>query len=58
MSGYRHSGMSREDYEACEQLHATANLIEARWPGAYPTLVRDLRNLVDTVNEEAEVSDG
>jgi predicted DNA-binding transcriptional regulator AlpA len=53
VSGYRHSGMSRADYEACEQLHATANLIEARWPGAHPTLVRDLRDLVDTINEEA-----
>jgi predicted DNA-binding transcriptional regulator AlpA len=46
-------GMSREDAEACDQLHATANLIEARWPGAHPTLVRDLRDLVDTITEEA-----
>ena len=50
------SAMSREDQEACEQLHATANLIEARWPGEHPTLVRDLRDLVDTIGEEA--SDG
>lgn len=45
--------MSPEDQEACEQLHATANLIEERWPGEHPTLVRDLRNLVDTISEEA-----
>lgn len=54
VSGYRNSGLSREDYEAGEQLRATADLIEGRWPGAYPTLVRDLRDLVDTISEEAE----
>lgn len=53
VSGYRHSGMSQEDYEAGEQLHATADLIETRWPGAHPTLVRDLRDLVDTISEES-----
>lgn len=58
VSGYPHTGMSREDHEAGEQLHATANLIEERWPGVHPTLVRDLRNLVDTISEEAESSDG
>lgn len=58
VSGYPHTGMSREDHEAGEQLHATANLIEERWPGAHPTLVRDLRNLVDTIGEEAESSNG
>lgn len=58
VSGHRLSGMSQEDYEACEQLHATADLIETRWPGAHPTLVRDLRDLVDTVNEEAGAQDG
>lgn len=48
------SVLSREDHEASEQLHATANLIEARWPGVYPTLVRDLRDLVDTISEASE----
>lgn len=52
------SGMSQEDHEACEQLHATADLIETRWPGVHPTLVRDLRDLVDTVNEQADAQDG
>ena len=54
VSGYRNSGLSREDHEACEQLRATADLIEGRWPGQYPTLVRDLRDLVDTIGEEAD----
>ncbi|MET9138877.1 helix-turn-helix transcriptional regulator [Streptomyces parvulus] len=52
MSGHLTTSLSREDQEASEQLHATANLIEARWPGEHPTLVRDLRNLVDTIEEE------
>lgn len=53
VSGYRRSGMSQEDHEACEQLHATADLIESRWPGEHLTLVRDLRDLVDTIGEES-----
>ncbi|MCX4575637.1 helix-turn-helix domain-containing protein [Streptomyces sp. NBC_01571] len=52
------SSLTREDVEACEQLHATADLIEARWPGTHPTLVRDLRDLVDTISEEAGATDG
>jgi len=54
VSGYRHSGMSREDYEAREQLVDAAVLIEERWPGAHPTLVRDLRDLADTIGEESQ----
>lgn len=58
VSGYRHSGMSQEDYEAREQLHATADLIQSRWPDEHPVLVRDLRDLADTVDVEPEASDG
>lgn len=57
VSGYRHSGMSQEDYEAREQLHATAALIESRWPDEQSVLVRDLRDLADTIDEESEASD-
>ena len=53
MSGYRHSGMSQEDYEAREHLLDAAVLIEQRWPGQYPALCRDLRDLGDTISEEA-----
>ncbi len=53
MSGYRHSGMSRDDYEAREKLYDIAVFIEERWPGQHPTLCRDLRDLGDTVGEEA-----
>ncbi|MFE2353448.1 GIY-YIG nuclease family protein [Streptomyces parvulus] len=56
MSGQPITRLSREDQEASEQLHATANLIEARWPGEHPTLVRDLRDLVDAIEEESGVS--
>lgn len=52
MSGYRHSGMTRDDYEAREKLWDTAVFIEERWPGQYPELCRDLRDLGDTVSEE------
>lgn len=58
MSGYAHSGMSREDYEAREQLVDAAVLIEQRWPGRYPALSRDLRDLGDMISEEAVASDG
>lgn len=58
MSGYRHSGMSREDYEAREQLLDVAELIERRWPGQYSALCRDLRDLGETISEEQEASDG
>ncbi|MDX5569796.1 hypothetical protein PYK79_49910 [Streptomyces sp. ID05-04B] len=51
MSGYRHSGMSRDDYEAREKLYDMAVFIEERWPGEYPVLCRDLRDLGDTVTE-------
>jgi hypothetical protein len=56
VSGYAHSGMPREDFEAREQLYDAAVLIEERWPGEYPVLCRDLRDLGDTISEEA--SDG
>ncbi|MGW3191618.1 helix-turn-helix transcriptional regulator [Streptomyces ardesiacus] len=58
VSGHLTSNLNREDQEASEQLHATADLIETRWPGEYPTLVRDLRNLVDTIEEESGAQDG
>lgn len=53
MSGYKHSGMSREDYEAREQLLDAAALIEQRWPGQHSALCRDLRDLGDTISEES-----
>lgn len=53
MSGYAHSGLSREAFEAREQLWDAAALIEERWPGEYPVLRRDLRDLGDTISEEA-----
>lgn len=39
-----------EDHEARQQLLDTAVLIEERWPGEYPVLCRDLRDLCDTIN--------
>lgn len=54
MSGSEHGGMSREDYEAREQLLNVAELIERRWPGEYSALCRDLRDLSDTITEEAQ----
>lgn len=45
-----------EDYEARQQLLDAAVLIESRWPGEYPVLCRDLRDLGDKISEEA--SDG
>lgn len=53
MSGFAHSGLSREDYDAREQLVDAAVLIEQRWPGEYSALCRDLRDLADTISEEA-----
>lgn len=46
----------RDDDEDRERLLDTAVLIEERWPGKYPVLCRDLRDLADTITEEA--SDG
>ena len=57
MSGYRNSGMTQEDFEAREQLWDAAVFIEERWPGEYPVLCRDLRNLGDRIEEEAEATD-
>ena len=54
MSGYRNSGMTEEQYEAHKQLWDAAVLIEERWPGEYPVLCRDLRNLGDLIGEESE----
>lgn len=53
MSGYRHSGMIRDDYEAREKLYDMAVFIEERWPDQYPVLCRDLRDLGDTVSDES-----
>lgn len=56
VSGYAHSGLSREDYKAREQLLDVAELVERRWPGEYTALCRDLRDLGDTIQEEAVTS--
>lgn len=58
MSGYKHSGMSREGDEDCQVLLDAVSVIERRWPEEYPVLRRDLRDLVDTIGEESEVPDG
>lgn len=52
VSGYRNSGLTQEQYEAREKLLNTAVLIEERWPGEYPVLCRDLRDLGDRIEEE------
>ena len=54
VSGQTTSGLSREDYEARERLLDTAELIERRWPGSHSALCRDLRDLSDTITEEAQ----
>jgi hypothetical protein len=53
VSGFAHSGLSREDYDAREQLYDAAVLVERRWPGEYSALCRDLRDLGDTISEES-----
>jgi hypothetical protein len=53
VSGYAHSGLSREDYEAREKLYDMAVFIEERWPGEQPVLCRDLRDLGNTISEGA-----
>jgi hypothetical protein len=58
VSGYRNSGMTQQDYEDREQLLDAAELVEKRWPGEYPVLCRDLRDLGDAISEESEASDG
>jgi hypothetical protein len=50
--------LSREDAAARTQLYDVAVLVEQRWPGEYPTLCRDLRDLADTIGEESEAGDG
>lgn len=55
MSGHWHSGLTQEQFEAREQLWDAAVLIEERWPGEYPVLCRDLRDLGDRIEEEAEM---
>lgn len=52
----QHGGVGRDDDGAREHLLNTAVLIEERWPGEHPILCRDLRDLADTIGEEA--SDG
>jgi hypothetical protein len=58
VSGYRHSGMSEQDHDDRQALLDAVSVIERRWPDEQPVLVRDLRDLVETVGEEAEASDG
>lgn len=51
-------GAGRDDDEDRERLLDTALLVEERWPGQHSTLVRDLRDLADTISEEAGAVDG
>lgn len=46
--------LPRADDHAYTQLYDTAVLIEERWPGEYPVLCRDLRDLGDRISEESE----
>jgi predicted DNA-binding transcriptional regulator AlpA len=57
MSAPARRGLTDKGYEDRELLLGASNVIERRWPGEYPTLVRDLRDLGDTI-EEADDSDG
>jgi len=54
MSAPARGGLTDQDYEDRELLLNTSDMIQRRWPDEYPTLVRDLRDLVDTINEEAD----
>lgn len=54
MSTQQHAILSRADDKARTQLYDTAVLIEERWPGEYPVLCRDLRDLGDRISEESE----
>lgn len=56
MSGYAHSGMSREDYEAREQLRSVAALIEERWPSEYQILQTELEMLVERIEKGPRAS--
>lgn len=48
------SGARRDDDRDREQLLDTAVLVEARWPGEYSALCRDLRDLADVIAEESQ----
>jgi hypothetical protein len=52
MSGYKHSGMTREDYEDREQLRSIAELIEERWPGECPILLTELGALIERIERQ------
>jgi predicted DNA-binding transcriptional regulator AlpA len=58
MSAPARGGLTDQDYEDRESILGAADVIQRRWPDEYPTLVRDLRDLVDTISEEADSSDG
>lgn len=58
VGGYRHSGMSQQEYEDRQALLDAVAVIERRWPGEQSVLVRDLRDLAETVDEESDGSNG
>jgi predicted DNA-binding transcriptional regulator AlpA len=58
MSAPARGGLTDKDYEDRESILGAADVIQRRWPDEYPTLVRDLRDLVETISEEADSSDG
>lgn len=58
MSAPASRGLTDASYEDREALLGASDVIERRWPGEYPTLVRDLRDLSDTISEKAEAEDG
>lgn len=48
MSGYRHSGLTQEDYEARDLLQQAASLVE-RWPDTHPVLIAELESLIEEI---------
>lgn len=54
MSAATRGGLTEKDYEERELLLNASEVIQRRWPDEHPTLVRDLRDLADTVVEEAQ----
>lgn len=52
MSGYRHSGMSREDYEDRVALLDAVSVIERRWPEKN-TIRQLLESLIRKIETEA-----
>jgi hypothetical protein len=53
VSGYRHSGMSREDFGDRAVLLDAISVIQRRWPTGKNTIVQLLKRLAKRVEGEA-----